>query len=423
MVAVAMLAACGGGGGGDDGGGGGTDKDAFSGRGPVTFATGKDTSGNQQNQVDAWNKDHPDEKVRIVELPESADAQRQQMVQNAQTKSKEYGILSLDVVWTAEFAANRWVLPIPKDKVETDKFLEPTIASATYRDNMYAVPQFSDGALLYYRGDLMKKADVAEPPKTWDEMKAACDKVLALPEGKGMSCYAGQFDKYEGLTCNFSEAINSAGGSVLDDGGKPDVNTPEAKAGLDFLVNGVKTKEFPKASVTYQEEPSRRAFQSGKLVFMRNWPYAGALMNKESASKVKGGKFDTAPIPGLDGPGTSTLGGHNLAVSAFAENKATALDFITFLTSEKRQRANLLATSQAPTLTSLYEDEALVKKYSYLPILKESIETAKPRPQAVKYGDVTVALQEAAYGAMNGEKTSDQALKDLQAELEKLITE
>ena len=63
-------------------------------------------------------------------------------------------------------------------------------------------------------------------------MKDDCEKVQALPEGAGITCYAGQFEKYEGLTVNFSEAVNSAGGVIADDDGKPNVNTPEAKEGL-----------------------------------------------------------------------------------------------------------------------------------------------------------------------------------------------
>lgn len=421
LLTVGMLAACGSGGGSGDGGSTNA-KDAFTGRGPITFATGKDTSGNLQNQVDQWNKAHPNEKARIIELPEDADSQRQQMVQNAQTKSDAYSVLSLDVVWTAEFAANQWVLPIPKDKVDTTGYLEPALATVSYFGKLYGMPWKTDGALLYYRKDLLKKAGVNEPPKTWQEMQADCDKVLKLPGTGGMSCYGGQFDKYEGLTCNFSEAVNSAGGDVIDDKGQPTVDSPEAKKGLDFLVNGFKSGMIPKSGITYQEEPSRRAFQTNKLVFLRNWPYADALMEKEAASKVKG-KFDIAPIPGLNGPGVSTLGGHNLAVSAFAKNKASALDFVKFLTTKDLERKNLLATSEAPTIASLYDDPALVKKFPYLPILKKSVETAKPRPQAVAYGDVTAAIQENAYDALQGKKTSDQALKDLQAKLKTLLNQ
>ena len=65
--------------------------------------------------------------MTITELPESADDQRSAMVRNAQAESDEYTILNLDVVWTAEFAANRWVVELPQTEFELDKFLEPAV--------------------------------------------------------------------------------------------------------------------------------------------------------------------------------------------------------------------------------------------------------------------------------------------------------
>jgi multiple sugar transport system substrate-binding protein len=418
-VAAVVLAGCGDSGSGDSD----TQAGAIEGRGPIKFATGKDTSGNMQKLVDEWNGKHPDEKVTITELPESADDQRDAMVRNAQAKSKEYTILNLDVVWTAEFAANRWVVELPQDQFDLENFLEPAVNTAKYRDKLYAVPVYSDGGLLYYRKDLLTAAGVTEAPKTWDDMQAACTKVKALPGNANLGCYAGQFDKYEGLTCNFSEAVQSAGGSILDESGKPTVDTPEAKDGLSFLVDGLKNGEIPKAAATYQEEPSRRAFQDGELIFLRNWPYVYAKATATDGSSKINGKFDIAPLPGKSGPGVSTLGGHNFGISSFAENKATALDFIKFFTSEESERSNLLATSQAPTRAALYDDQELVSKFPYLTTLKESILTAVPRPQAVKYGDVTAAMQEAAYGAMSGDKSVDDALKDLQSKLETLTAQ
>jgi multiple sugar transport system substrate-binding protein len=420
-VAAVVLAGCG------DSGDSSSDSSgqsaALEGRGPIKFATGKDTSGNMQKLVDEWNGKHPKEKVEITELPEAADEQRNLMVQNAQAKSKEFSVLNLDVVWTAEFAANQWVVKLPQDQFDLDKFLEPAVNTAKYRDNLYAVPVYSDGGLLFYRKDLLTAAGVTDAPKTWDEMKEDCAKVQALPGNSGLGCYAGQFDKYEGLTCNFSEAVQSAGGSILDKSGKPTVDTQEAKDGLNFLVNGVKDKEIPAAAVTYKEEDGRRAFQDGQLIFHRNWPYVYAKAQATDGSSQVAGKFDIAPLPGKDGAGVSTLGGHNFAISAFAENKATALDFIKFFTSEEAERSNLLATSQAPTRTDLYDDADLLKQFPYLATLKESILTAVPRPQAVQYNDVTAAMQDAAYSAMNGQKSTDDALKDLQSKLEQLTKE
>ena len=159
------------------------------------------------------------------------------------------------------------------------EFLQPVLDSAKYKGNLYAIPFASDGGMLYYRTDLLQAAGIAAPPKTWAEMIDDCKKIQATPQGAGLNCYAGQFQKYEGLTVNAAEAINGAGGVITDAEGKPNVNTPEAKAGLDFLANGFKQGYIAKEAMTYKEEESRRAFQEGKLIFLRNWPYVYALAN------------------------------------------------------------------------------------------------------------------------------------------------
>jgi multiple sugar transport system substrate-binding protein len=422
-VVAALVAACGSSdnGGSSGGGGGSGGSSALEGRGPITFATGKDTSGNLQHQVDTWNSGHPNEKASVIELPESADGQRQAMIQNAQTKSDAYTILNLDVVWTAEFAANKWVLELPKDQFDISAFLPPTVDSASYRDKLYAIPSASDSGLLYYRKDLLDKAGITKPPTTWAELKSDCQKVQATPDGKKVGCYAGQFDKYEGLTCNFAEAVNGAGGVIVGDDGKPNVDTEQAKAGLSNLVDGFKSGLIPKAAITYKEEEGRRAFQAGELIFHRQWPYQYALANKTDGSSKVAGKFAVAALPGLNGPGVGTLGGHNLAISAFAKNKASAADFIKFLTGATAMKANVLATSQAPTRTALYDDPDLQKQYPYLSILKQGILTAKPRPKAVKYGDVTAAIEDDAYAALTGAKSVDDALSNMQSKLQSII--
>jgi multiple sugar transport system substrate-binding protein len=45
-------------------------------------------------------------------LPDAADQQRQQMVQNSQIKNPKMAVLSVDNVWTAEFAANQLIIPL-----------------------------------------------------------------------------------------------------------------------------------------------------------------------------------------------------------------------------------------------------------------------------------------------------------------------
>jgi multiple sugar transport system substrate-binding protein len=387
-------------------------------RGPITYAQGKDTAGVWKGVLDQWNSAHPNEQVTFVELSPEADQQRADMIKRGQAKSGEFSVMSVDVVWTSEFAANGFLQELPADKFPTTGMLKSAVDASTYFNKLYAYPQGSDGAMLYYRKDLLDKAGL-QPPKTWAEMQAACDKVL--PDQKGMSCYAGQHQKYEGLTCNIAEAVNSAGGEFITADGKPAVNTPQAIAGLQWMVDGFKSGMIPADAITWKEEEGRQAFQDGKLLFHRNWPYVWNLASKTDGSSKIVGKFAVAPLPGKDGPGVSTLGGHNIGISAFTKNKGTAGDFIKFIASEPIQKTFLEKGSLAPILESLYGDAALNKQFPYLSTLGESIKTAKARPKAVKYGDVTLAIQDATYSALQKQVEPAAAFGDLQTKLEGLL--
>jgi multiple sugar transport system substrate-binding protein len=401
--------------------GSGQSTTALSGRGPITLAMPTTDIKARQPVVDAWNADHPDEKVTTIDLGAAADQQRQLLIQNAQTKSAEYTVILLDVVWTAEFAANRWVTELDPSRYPIDEMLTPAVETATYRDKLYAVPVNSEGGMFYYRTDLLEAAGIAEPPTTWEEMEQDCKLIQATPEGAGVGCYAGQFDKYEGLTVNFAEAVDSAGGEIIGSDGKPHVDTPEALTGLTALVDAFTSGVIPPEALTYQEEDGRQAFQDGKLIFERQWAYMNPLADATDGSSKVAGKFATTTIPGIgDHPGATTLGGHNLAISSFAGNTETASDFIAYMASKDAQQSTMESGGLAPATASVYDDQALIDKYPYLPTLKKSNESAIPRPIAVNYGDVTAAIQNQAYAAISGEKTPEQALKDLQADLESI---
>jgi multiple sugar transport system substrate-binding protein len=422
LSALFVAAACGGGGGGGaapEGGGTSAAAADYTKQGDIEYWQGKDTSGNMPKLIKAFNDSHPNGKVTFHELPDNADQQRQQMIQNAQIKNPKMAVVSVDVVWTAEFAAKGYIEALPPD-TSTEGLVKPAVDAATYFNKLYALPFTTDGGLLYYRKDLLDKYQL-QPPTSFDEMKAACDKITAGEKDSKLGCFAGQYNKYEGLTVNFDEAVNGAGGHILGPDGKPSVATPEATLGLQTLTDWFKSGHIPKAAITWQEEQGRQAFQKGELIFHRNWGYVYNLANKTDGSSEVAGKFDVAPLPGITQPGVSSLGGHNLAVAKFAENKGTALDFVKFMNSQETQKSNTLATSQSPTIEALYSDPDVLKKLPFMDIQLKSVQTAVPRPKAVEYGDVTLAIQDAAYGALQGQTQPDAALQALQAKLQTLI--
>ena len=146
-------------------------------QGDIELWNGKDVSGNLPKLIEQFNSQHPNGKVTLHELPDSADQQRQQMIQNTQIKNPAMAVISMDVVWTSEFAAKGYVVPLPADQFPTEGFLQSAVSSSTYFNKLYAYPSTSDGRLLYYRKDLLDKYGISAPPTTFDEMKAACDKI------------------------------------------------------------------------------------------------------------------------------------------------------------------------------------------------------------------------------------------------------
>jgi multiple sugar transport system substrate-binding protein len=409
-VLMLVLTACGGPDEGGGGGGGGAQ-----GTGPITFVAGKDTSGKYPAIIKKWNATHPDQQVKLLELPEAADAQRSQFVTNLQAKSDTYDVMGIDVIWTAEFAKSGWLLALDESQFPVADMLKPAVDTGRFEGKLWAMPYDTNGGLLFYRKDILDKAG-KEAPKTFDELKALCP----VAKQNGMDCYAGQFAKYEGLTVNFAEAVQAAGGELMTDNGTKAALGAPAIEGLTFLANGFKDGEIPKPAITYKEEESRRAFMSGKLMFLRNWPYVYGLANEsDPANKVKG-KVGIAPLPGLTGAGSSSLGGLNFAVSAFSKKQQTAVEFIKLATNEENAKEMVGLTGNAPAWNALYDDPELVKKFPFLPTLKEGMQTAKPRPVTPYYQEVTTAIQEEAYAALQGQKAPDQAVNDLTQKLNEI---
>lgn len=413
MLACAFIAA--GCGGDDDGGGGGGgtggEKGSTEGakvidpasmdsaKGAVTYCTGKDTSGDMKEGLKAFTKEFTAQglSAKIVEFPESADEQRNQFIQRQRAKSGECDLFEADVIWTAEFAQQRWLYDLtPYVQKRESEFIPSTLSSVRYDDKTWGVPRVTDAGFLYYRTD-----EVSEVPATWQAVYEEAEK------GKGI-VYQGA--SYEGLTVDFLELAFAAGGKVLsDDGTKAEFDNPQNLKALQFMVDGIESGAAPKVVTTYMEEPARRAFEAGRATFMRNWPYAYALAKQAKIAD----DFDVAPYPPFEGGGRAAiLGGHNIVMSAYTKNPGAALKLLDYMSSAERIKRNAVKYSKAPTLAAVYDDPDVQKAMPFAPELKQAVEQAKSRPVSPVYSQISQAIYQNVNSALSGSKSPDQALKD-----------
>jgi trehalose/maltose transport system substrate-binding protein len=382
--------------------------------GPITFAIGSGDIGWLGPVIAKWNAMYPAQAVTPLYLPEAANVQLDQLVANLQAKSQVYDVIDMDVVWTAEFASNRWILPLPENQFPLGEFFPQAVSTARYQGRLYAVPDYSNADLLYYRKDILAKAGVDGPPTTWAQLENLAKTVAPR---YGLQGYAGTFAQYEGLTVNFAECVQSAGGSILNAAGTHvTLDTPQALAGLEFLVDGLRQGWIPQAALKYAEVSAQNEFVSGKFLFLNDWPDVYAALGPDADQK-----YGIAALPGLNGPGSSSLGGANLAISAYSQHQQTALHFIRFMTTPQIQTIMLEQGSFPPVLRKLYAEPALTSRFKYLPTLFDAIETAQPRPAISNYDQASLVISSKAYQALEGAITPQEALADMQRQLTEII--
>ena len=363
--------------------------------------------------ADLWNRSPVRPRVRIAALPSSADEQRRTMAIELNAGLDGLDVLTLDVPWTGEFAANRWIVDLSGLRRVVGRGSIPALVrSATWGGRLWAAPFSANAGLLYYRTDL-----VAQPPTSWPDLVRV---GLQAAGSEGIAAFVGQGAQYEGMVVQFLELLWGAGGDLFNEtGGRVDFGAAPALRALAFLAearrSGFLARDFP----TMTEEGARAAFQSGGAVFMRNWPYAQRLL-LERGSPVAG-RFGIAPLPTFAGTGTvSALGGQNLAVSRNSRNRAAAMQFVEFASTDLAAQLALAGHAVPPAMTSAYAE---LRSDPVMQLLERVLPEARPRPPVPQWSAISDEIQQHVFPAYTGHGDPARAVDDLRAFLQLTVSD
>ena len=130
-----------------------------------------------------------------------------------------------------------------------------------------------------------------------------------------------------------------------------------------------------------------------------------------------------APLPsGTNGEESSgTLGGWNYAIYANTDAPDASVEFAVFMSSYEAQKISVLKRGTFPTNAALYEDQEVLADKPYLADIKEAAENAKPRPQVRDYSAISSIFQVYFHKALLGELTDDEALEQMDKELNEAL--
>jgi multiple sugar transport system substrate-binding protein len=368
---------------------------------------------------ESFEKAHPGVRVVAETLPNSSDLAHQFFLTALEGGSRDFDLFIVDTVWVSEFARAGWLADItqwlPPDEVRRD-FLSGPADAVVIGERTFAVPWYADVGVFFFRRDLVEKA-----PTTYADLVQTSLRVRR--ERPGIEGYVWQGRQYEGLVCNVYEAIWGFGGATMQ-GTRVELDNDQARDALAYLRALIELGVSPQSVSSAGEEETRRVFQDGRALFMRNWPYAWAEAAK-AGSPIRG-KVGVAPLPTLRGePGHGTLGGFELAINANAlpQKRELAFELAAHLTSEESNLALALDYGRSPARRATYDDPRLAKGAPMLANLLPILDLARSRPKTPYYAMISDTLQGEFSAAVTGIRTPQEALKRAQAQVDHITGE
>jgi multiple sugar transport system substrate-binding protein len=370
--------------------------------------------------VKEFEAQNPGIRLQVIEGPNNVSLLEDLYTTAFLLGDSPYDLVNMDIVWTPKFAAAGWLKDLTDEFSEQDlaPFSPSAIAGGRYQNRLYRLPTRSDAGMLYYRKDLLKSAGFA-PPKTFEDVERISK---ALQQQKAVRWgYLWQGKQYEGAAAMFVEVLKGFGGFWVN----PEtlavgLDQPEAIRAVEFLRNTVSQGISPPGVTTYVEEDTRRIFQNGEAAFLRNWPYAWSLLNADN-SPVKGKVGIMPMIPAAGQTGGSCLGGWGLGIAKTSKHPQEALKAIRFLIGETAQRQVVLDAGYVPTREALFNDAAIVAKYSHYPELQKVVKNGVLRPPIAQYAQASDILQRYLSAALTNQQSSEQAMKGAAAETRRLV--
>lgn len=362
-------------------------------------------------------------KVEIVIGPDNSTERLAAYQRFLSAKSPDVDVLLCDVVWPGLLGEHCVDLG---DVINKDEFFPTVIENNTYKGKLVFAPFYSDAPMLYYRTDLLRKYDYAEPPKTWDELEEMATKIMSGERRAGNESFQGfvfQGAAGENLTCDALEWQKSHdGGVIVAPDGTVQVNTEGARAAFARARKWIGTIST-QGNLTYKEEESRLVFHNGYAAFMRNWPYVWTI--EKSPDSPVHDKFSVSILPGDKGGSAATLGGWNLAVSKYSRHIPEAKKFVAFMTSEKAQSLRAM-DGYLPNRPAVYGNEEIAKKVPYFENMKAVFENAVARPSVGTgryYNQVSAIYYDAVHSILNGDKPVEAALAEAEEKIKARLKE
>jgi len=385
-----------------------------------------------------FEEQNPDISLKWVTLEENI--LRQRVTTDVATKGGQYDVMTIGTYEVPIWGKQNWLTELDNlgKNYDVDDLLPAIRSGLTIDNKLYAAPFYGESSMVMYRTDLMEKAGLEMPnAPTWSFIQKAAKAMTNKDEGVYGLCLRGKAGWGENVALITSMA-NSFGARWFDENWKPQFNTPEWKATLQYYVDVMK-ESGPAGSSANGFNENLALFQTGKCGIWIDATVAGAFVTNKKDSEVadKVG-FALAPDNGLGKRG-NWLWSWTLAIPSSSKKSDAAMKFISWATSKEYSQlvADNKGWAKVPpgTRASLYENEQYMNAAPFAQITLDSINSADPKNPTVKpvpyvgiqfvaipeFQGIGTAVGQQFSAALTGQMTVEQALSTSQRLVERTM--
>ena len=301
-------------------------------------------------------------------------------------------------------------------------FFPAFMANSLAGGKTWSVPFQRSTSVAFYSKDVFKEAglDPEKPPKTWAELIDA-GKKLTKKQGDTASRWGVKLASNFGTAqWMFGALANQVSHTLMNAAGTETYfDHPKAIEAMEFwralaFDHGV----TPKGTTEWGTLPTDFLQGAAGIVYSTT----GNLANIRSQAKFP---FSVMQLPGKEGP-RSVVGGGNLYFfkNAKPAERAAALRFAKWVTAPERAAAWCIATGYLAVRPEAWETSALkdyVKEVPAAIIAKDQLPVSTGELSTYENQRVYKALADNIQACLAGSKPAAQAMKDTQAEAERIL--
>ena len=275
---------------------------------------------------------------------------------------------------------------------------------------------------MYWNKEAFKEAglDPEKPPQNWDELVAFGQKLTKRDAGGNVTQWGVEIPSsgfpywlFQGLTtANDVRLMNEAGTETYFD-------NPKVIAALEYWVElSRKWKIHPPGIVEWGTTPTD--FFERKVALM--WTTTGNLTNVRTNAKFP---FGVAMLPAHTRRGSPTGGGNfYIFKKSSPEERAASFAFVKWMTAPERAAEWGIDTGYVATTPAAWQTPAMkayVKDFPAAAVARDQLQYSVAELSTHDNQRVTKALNDGLQAALTGAKTPAQAMKDAQAEAERIL--